>query len=156
MIHCSIHCFRNSLHVSKLFTGFALLREAGAVTLSQECLVDDVFDMSKPQHLSDARLAYLLVVVNGTVKLYYDNHDSDEIDADAAEDVDSYFNAYEHAFGAPRDSIPKSLVQDSCVGPVRSCGQVRREGKGEESSCSEAILFEFRRGTSSVDRLENG
>jgi hypothetical protein len=77
--------------VSKLFTGFALLQGAGAVTLSQECVIGNAFDLNKPQHLRDVRLAHLLVVVNGSVKLYYDNHDSDEIDGNAAESVDYYF-----------------------------------------------------------------
>jgi hypothetical protein len=105
MIHCSIHCYSNSAHVSKLFTGFALLQEAGAVTLSQQCLIDNAIDMSKPQHLRDARLAHLLVVVNGSVKLYYDNHDSDEVDADAAEGVDCYFK---RSYSRPR--IPESVT----------------------------------------------
>jgi len=61
--------------------------------------------MSKPQHLRDARLAHLLVVVNGSLKLYYDNHDSDEIDRDAAEAVDCYFKR-----SYSRSRIPDSLT----------------------------------------------
>ena len=91
MMHCSLHYCSNSPHLSKLFTGFALLRRAGAVTLSQECLPPVVIDVGRPQHLRNARLAHLLVVVDSTVRLYYDNHDSDEIDMDAAEGVDFYF-----------------------------------------------------------------
>jgi hypothetical protein len=91
MMHCSLYCYSNSPHLSKLFTGFALLRRAGEVTLSQECFLPGVIDMTAPQHLRDARLAHLMVVVDDTVRLYYDNHDSDEIDMDAAERVDFYF-----------------------------------------------------------------
>jgi hypothetical protein len=105
MLKCSLYCYSNSSHVSKLFTGFALLQGAGAVTSSQECLAGIAFDMSKPQHLRDARLAHLLVVVNGSVKLYYDNHDSDEIDCDVAEGVDSYFK---RSYSRPR--IPDSVT----------------------------------------------
>ena len=105
MPHCSLHCYGNSEHVSKLFTGFALLRQAGAVTLSQECKIGKAFDVSKPQHLRDARLAHLLVVVNGSVKLFYDNHDSDEIDGDVAESVDFYFK---RSYSSPR--IPDSVA----------------------------------------------
>jgi hypothetical protein len=91
MIHCSINCFSNSAHLSNLFTGFELLRKAGVVTLSQQCMIGNAFDINKPQHLRDARQAHRLVVVNGSVRLYYDNHDSDEIDLDVAERVDYYF-----------------------------------------------------------------
>src|SRR5262245_55929533 len=97
--HRLLHCYDNYAHISKLFTGFALLRAAGAVTLSQECLIDHAFDMSKPQHLRDARLAQLLVVVNGSIRLYYDNHDSDEIDDEAAEGIDFYFK---RSYSRPR------------------------------------------------------
>src|SRR5262249_49090915 len=85
---CSLYCYSNSAHISKLFTGFTLLRDAGAVTLSQECLIGRAFDASKPQHLRDAGLAHLLAVVDGITRLYYDNHDSGEIDVEAAEGVD--------------------------------------------------------------------
>jgi hypothetical protein len=105
LIHCSLNCFSNSAHVSQLFTGFALLRDVGAVTLSQECLVDNVIDINKSQHLRHARLAHLLVVVNGSVRLYYDNHDSDEIDGNALERVDYYFK---RSYSRPR--IPDSAT----------------------------------------------
>jgi hypothetical protein len=72
--------------------------------LSQECLAGSAFDMSKPQHPRDARLAHLLVVVNGSVRIYYDNHDSDEIDGDVAEGVDFYFKR-----SYSRRSIPTHL-----------------------------------------------
>ena len=91
MIECMLYCFSDSVHVSKIITGFTLLQEAGKVTLSQECIIDKGFDKSKPQHLRDARQAHLLAVLNGSIKLYYDNHDSDEIDGEAAERVDCYF-----------------------------------------------------------------
>ncbi len=54
-------------------------------------MIGNAFDINKPQHLRDARQAHLLVVVNGSVRLYYDNHDCDEIDGDVAEGVDCYF-----------------------------------------------------------------
>jgi hypothetical protein len=105
MMHCSLHCYSNSGHISKLLTGYALLRRAGAVTLSQQCLIGNAFDVSKPQHLRDARLAHLLIVVNGSVKLFYDNHDSYEIDGDMAEGVDFYFK---RSYSRPR--IPDSIA----------------------------------------------
>jgi hypothetical protein len=83
------------------------LQEAGAVTLSQECLVHNAIDISKPQHLRDARLALLLVVANGSVRLYYDNHDSDEIDRDALERVDYYFKRSYSRLRIPDSAMSK-------------------------------------------------
>jgi hypothetical protein len=104
-MHCSLYCYSNSPHLSKLFTGFELLRRAGVVTLSQECLRTGAIDMAAPQHLRDARLAHLMVRVDDTVRLYFDNHDSGEIDVDAAERADFYFK---RSFSRPH--IPVGLV----------------------------------------------
>ena len=91
MIHCLLHCHSNSAHVSNLLTRFNLFWKAGAVPLAQECIIDNAYDMTKPQHLRDAKFAHLLVVMNGSIRLYYDNHDSDEIDGDVSEGVGCYF-----------------------------------------------------------------
>jgi hypothetical protein len=84
-------CHSNSSHLSQICTGFVLLHNAGEIVLSQECGEQNYFDKTKPQHLRDARDAHLLVVVNHNIKLYYDCHDSYEIDVRAANEVDYYF-----------------------------------------------------------------
>ena len=91
MITCKMLCHSNSPHLSQIFTGFALLDRAGAIALSQECRRRDYYDVTKPQYLRDAARAHLLVIVNGKIKLYYDAHDSYEIEENAARDADFYF-----------------------------------------------------------------
>jgi hypothetical protein len=91
MITCHIICHSNSSHISQVCTGFALLHNAGEITLSQECKVQDYFDPTKPQHLRDARDTHVTVIVNDSTKLYYDCHDSSEIDEAAISEVDCYF-----------------------------------------------------------------
>jgi hypothetical protein len=91
MITREMICRSNSVHLSQVFTGFSLLHRAGVIALSQECRGEICYDATKPQHLRDAGQAHLLVVVNGRLKLYYDPHDSFEVDEDAAGDVDFYF-----------------------------------------------------------------
>src|SRR4051812_29016799 len=103
-MQCHMITYGNSPQLSKLFTGFALLQEAGEVSLSQEWIAHKPFNMSMPQHLRDARLGHLMVVVNGGIKIHYDNHDSHEIDENAAEGVDAYFK---RSYSRPR--VPDSL-----------------------------------------------
>ena len=91
MLLCKIVCDSNSPHLSQIYTGFSLLHQAGDIVLSQECRKQNLFDASKPQHLRDAKHAHLLVIVNDEIKLYYDCHDSHEIDETAASKVDCYF-----------------------------------------------------------------
>jgi hypothetical protein len=91
MIACHLVCHSNSEHLSQIFTGFFLLHQSGTIHLSQECKKQDDFDLSKPQHLRDASHTHLLVIVNRRIRLYYDCHDSYEIDEPAAQEVDCYF-----------------------------------------------------------------
>jgi hypothetical protein len=98
-------CHSNQSHLSQIYTGFSMLNASGEIVLSQECRVRNFLDLAKTQHLRDARGTHLLVVVNGDTRLYYDCHDSHEIDEPAALEVDRYFKrSY-----AP-DKIPDSLT----------------------------------------------
>ena len=91
MLRCKIVCDSNSPHLSQIYAGFSLLHKAGEIVLSQECRKRNLFDATKPQHLRDAKHAHLLVILNDEIKLYYDFHDSYEIDETAACEVDYYF-----------------------------------------------------------------
>lgn len=91
MITCKLLSRSNLSHLAQVYTGFYLLHRLKEILLSQECERRDLFDPAKPQHLRDARQSHLLVVVNGNLKLYYDCHDSHEIDEHAAREVDYYF-----------------------------------------------------------------
>jgi hypothetical protein len=91
MMTCHMICHSNSPHLSQVYAGFTLLQRSGALALSQECRKQTFFDATKPQHLRDARHAHLLVLLNDSIKLYYDTHDSHEIDEEAAAAADYYF-----------------------------------------------------------------
>lgn len=108
MISCHMLCESNSPHLSQIYTGFALLHRAGEIELSQESRRLDHFDATRPQHLRDARRTHLLVVINRGIRLYYDCHDSYEIDESAAGQVDCYFKRSYAQSGIP-DSV-KSRV----------------------------------------------
>jgi len=105
--HCTLISDSDSFHLSQIHTGFSLLHSAGEIRLSQECRNQNHFDPAKPQHLRDARQAHLLVIVNGNTKLYYDCHDSHEIDESAAAEVDCYFKRSYAKAAIPDDLRPK-------------------------------------------------
>jgi hypothetical protein len=104
MISCQMLCESNSPHLSQICTGFVLLHHAGEIMLSQECRKLDHFDARRPQNLRDARRTHLRVIVNRNINLYYDCHDSYEIDESMAEQVDCYFKR-----SYARSGIPDSL-----------------------------------------------
>jgi len=81
-----------------------MLHGAGEIKVSQECRPANHFDATRPQHLRDARQMHLLVIANRNIRLYYDCHDSYEIDESAAGQVDCYFK---RSFAESR--IPDSL-----------------------------------------------
>jgi len=109
MINCHLICHSNSIHLAQVFTGFALLHSAGEIVLSQECRKQNFLEPLKPQHLRDARHAHLLVIVNGSIKLYYDCHDSYEIEESAVRDVDYYFKR-----SYTQSTIDPSLKEKVC------------------------------------------
>src|SRR5262249_25684819 len=69
-----------------------------------ECRIQNNFDPTKPQHLRDARHAHLQVILNRNSRLYFDCHDSFEIDEDGAGEVDCYFKR-----SYVRPAVPESL-----------------------------------------------
>lgn len=91
MITCKLLCHNDSIHLAQIYTGFALLHRTGEIILSQEFISQEYFEPHQPQHLRDAKYVHLLVIVNDSIKLYYDCHDSHEIDERAANEVDYYF-----------------------------------------------------------------
>jgi hypothetical protein len=88
---CEILCTSNSPHLSQIYTGFAMLHKSGEILLTQQHCNQDHFDASKPQHLRNAKDTHVLVIINSGIRLYYDCHDSFEIDENAASEVDCYF-----------------------------------------------------------------
>src|SRR5262245_25341183 len=87
--------------------------------MSQECRTLDYFDRSQPQHLRNARQAHALVVVNHNIRLYYDCHDSHEIDLSAADEVDCYFKRSYSSAAVP-DSLKAKVFPLGLTYPLYS------------------------------------
>src|SRR3990172_9428612 len=99
-IKCKVICHSNSRHLSQLFTGFYLLHRAKCIDLSQEIHQLNFKDEKKAQHLRDAKHAHLQVIINDTIKVYYDAHDSCEVDENILPEVYFYFK---------RSYLPESI-----------------------------------------------
>ncbi len=99
-IKCKIICHSNSRHLSQLYTGFYLLHRADCIDLSQEIHQLNFKDEKKPQHLQDVKHAHLQAIINDTIKVYYDAHDSCEVDENILYEVDFYFK---------RSYLPESI-----------------------------------------------
>ncbi len=91
-IQCELICKPYiSEHVQQLVTGLIRLHHQRIIKLTEPIVQEDVIEHHKPQHLHDARLAHLSIVLNDSLKLYYDVHDSWEIDEEKLHQVDYYF-----------------------------------------------------------------
>jgi hypothetical protein len=90
-IVCELLSHSNSSHLQQIYTGFVLLHKSGAIELIQRICKTDFIDKKKPPHLQDGRVSHLKVLVNKEKVVYYDTHDSFEIDGEAINEVDFYF-----------------------------------------------------------------
>jgi hypothetical protein len=77
-------------HLQQLYTGFLMLHRRGRVDARQR-IIRDHAPRAGPQHLRTARDYHLRVVVNRRIALYYDVHDSWEVDEQDVQHVDFYF-----------------------------------------------------------------
>ena len=81
----------NAGHLQQLYTGFRCLHAAGEIKAVQRLRGRPApRDLVEP-HLRDARLAHCSVIVNQKIRLYYDMHDSWEVDDEALKYHDIYF-----------------------------------------------------------------
>lgn len=94
-IKCKLLCHSISPHIQQLFTGFKMLGDNGLIDVTQEICKHNTNNMSSVQHLRDATYAHLRVEVtdkdNHKLMLYFDNHDSREVDKTHLRDCDAYF-----------------------------------------------------------------
>lgn len=90
-IKCKLISSSISHIIQHLYTGFFILYKNRIIDLSQEVKKENYYDVGNIQHLRDARKAHLCVILNSTIKLYYDVHDSWEIDEEKLDDSDFYF-----------------------------------------------------------------
>lgn len=90
-IHCRLIVHSNDRHLQHLYTGFLLIAKFGLIEIIQKVSKQSLIDNSKLPHLRDALIAHLDVVLDGTIRLHYDTHDSFEIDEDSLSQCDYYF-----------------------------------------------------------------
>jgi hypothetical protein len=90
-LSCLMQSHSTSRGLSQVYTGFALLNAAGRIRLRQHVVPSENLDLTQPQHLRDAQKDHLLVELDGGRRVFYDTHDSPEIDPVALNQVDIYF-----------------------------------------------------------------
>ena len=90
-ITCELFAHSDSPHLQQLYTGFSVLHKRGLIKLTQTTRQRNIIDKDAPPHLRDARRSHLKVLLDRHYVLYYDTHDSFEIDAGVLATVDVYF-----------------------------------------------------------------
>lgn len=88
---CHLFVQSNLDHLQQIYAGFHRLHRRGVIRLSQTLVAPPADDPARPPHLRDAWRAHLRVVVAGRLELFYDLHDSFEIDEAALARSDFYF-----------------------------------------------------------------
>jgi len=68
-----------------------MLYKRGLINITQKIIKEKKNNITKPWHLRDARQAHLRVILNNSLKLHYDAHDSWEIDQEYLSEADFYF-----------------------------------------------------------------
>lgn len=89
-IDCKLYYPSNTKHLNQLFAGLCDLDRIGWIKLSQKFKLPSVPDNNTPQHLKRARLEHAIVEFAGK-RLYFDFHDSQEIDLAGLAESDLYF-----------------------------------------------------------------
>ena len=89
---CEMLCHSASQHLQQLYTGFFMLHSEGRIRLKQKVTNSArVGYANNLQHLQGAAHAHLDVVMNGSIRIHFDTHDSAEIADKALDDCDWYF-----------------------------------------------------------------
>lgn len=106
-IKCKLIIHSTRPHIAQVLTGFSLLEDSGFIKLSQEFINVKNIDTDKPYHLRDAKFTtHICVLLNEKIKIYYDMHDSCEINEKAVSESDFYFKRSYHP-----GSIPPNLTR---------------------------------------------
>ena len=90
-IACRLISHSPGIHIRQVYTGLSMLHRSGQIELAQDVVAAPTTRPEAPQHLRDAIAAHAKVVVNDTVRVHYDLHDAQEIDARDLDDCDIYF-----------------------------------------------------------------
>lgn len=90
-LHCKLVVYSNAEHLQHIYTGLSLLEKNGLITLEQEIQNVNTLDNSKSPHTRNAKLTHCKVIINNQITLFYDMHDSWEVDEEELEKCDHYF-----------------------------------------------------------------
>jgi hypothetical protein len=90
-VTCELYCDSISTHIDQLYAGFTCLHREGLIRLKQSPLRSLKTTSRGLAHLHSARPAHLTAVLNRTIRIHYDTHDSWEIDEQALADSNWYF-----------------------------------------------------------------
>ena len=90
-IHCELLAHSDSPHLQQLYTGMRDLYQKRVIRLKQRLCAPPPLDPDRLPHLKDSQDAYARVRLNGRLLLFYDVHDSFEIDMAALRECDFYF-----------------------------------------------------------------
>ncbi len=90
-IACRLISHSPGIHIRQVYTGLSMLHRSGQIELTQDVVAGPTTRPEAPQHLRDAIAAHAKVVVNNTVRVHYDMHDAQEIDARDLDECDVYF-----------------------------------------------------------------
>jgi len=84
-------CHSQQPHIQQVYTGLSMLHRSGLVNLNQQIATDRPGRAGAPQHLRDARATHTRLVIEETLTVHYDMHDSQDIDLQDLDDCDYYF-----------------------------------------------------------------
>lgn len=100
---CQLFSYSDTPHLQQLYTGYRILHDRNVVRVKQ---------IVSKKHLKGSRDVHLKVVVNDRTVLYYDTHDSYEIDEEALHEVDFYFKR------SYADTFVKTLSEQHKIFPL--------------------------------------
>lgn len=90
-LNCEITIYGNRGHIQQILTGYFMLKQQGIVHLTSKIKNTQLQDIDKTNPFKDAKKYHIKVVLNNEIVIYYDMHDSYEIDKKELYKADIYF-----------------------------------------------------------------
>lgn len=127
----TLHAWSNIGHLQQLYTGLAMLHRQRRIKLAQRIIRSQPYQADAALHLRDARLAHAELLVDQGPRIYYDMHDSWEVDEPALDRCDMYFkrsltpDRFTGRGGAFSKLRPYGLNYEVCADPFDYFGLAR-------------------------------
>lgn len=90
-LNCEVIVYGNKGHTQQILTGYFLLKQQGIINLTSKIKNIKPQDIDKTNPFKDAKQYHVKVVLDNEIIIYYDMHDSYEIDKNELYKVDIYF-----------------------------------------------------------------